>query len=337
MATGIGINGFGRIGRLTFRNIMERHGQELEILGINDLTDPETNAHLLQWDSTYRKYPGNVEAGKDFIKVDGKAVRVTAEKDPVKIPWKQWGADIVIESTGIFTDANKAKAHRDSGARKVIISAPAKNEDFTIILGVNESEYDKSRHNIISNGSCTTNCIVPVAKVLNDSLGIVRGLMTTVHSYTNSQRLLDQFHKDLRRARSAAVNIIPTTTGAAKLIGNLIKDLEGVTDGIAMRVPTQDGSICDFVADLKKDVTVDEVNQAFKSAADGAMKGIIEYSEVPLVSTDVIGNTHSAVFDSQGTIVIGGSMVKVLAWYDNEWGYSSRLADVTAMVAEKGW
>ncbi len=336
MATRIGINGFGRIGRLTLRAINEYHDSKLEVAAINDLTDTKTNAHLLKWDSTYGRYPGTVEAAADAIIVDGNTIKVLSERDPAKIPWLDYGVEIVIESTGLFTDATKAVAHREGGARKVLISAPAKNEDITVVLGVNEDQYDPHKHHIISNASCTTNCIAPVVKVLHQSFGVSKGLMTTVHAYTNDQKILDTVHRDLRRARAAALNIIPTTTGAARLVCEIIPELKGKVHGMALRVPTPTGSIVDFVADLNKEVTVEQVNQAFQSAAEGSLKGILEYSEEPLVSMDFKGNPASSIFDALSTMVIGGNMVKVLAWYDNEWGYSCRLADLAAYIADKG-
>ncbi len=337
MATRVGINGFGRIGRLTFKTIAQYHANDLEVVAVNDLTDTKTNAHLLKWDSSYGRFPQDVTATGDSIVVGGRPIRVFAEKDPAAIPWKTVGVDIVIESTGFFTDGPRAAAHFKGGARKVIISAPAKGEDVTIVLGVNEEQYDPRKHNVISNASCTTNGIAPVVKVLHQAFGITKGLMTTIHSYTNDQRILDTVHKDLRRARSAAINIIPTTTGAASLVGQLIPDLKGKVHGISFRVPTPTVSIVDFVADLKRDVTVTEVNEAFRAAAAGPMKGIVEYSTEELVSTDFKGNPASSIFDAPSTMVIGGNMVKVLAWYDNEWGYSCRLADLTAFVAKKGF
>jgi len=336
MTTKIGINGFGRIGRLTLRAVNQNHKGESEVVAINDLTDTKTNAHLLKWDSTYGKYPGEVEAREDSILVDGDQVQVFAERDPGKIPWQDYGADIVIESTGVFSDAEQAAAHRQGGAKKVLISAPAKNEDITIVLGVNEEQYIPDGHHIISNASCTTNCIAPVVKVLHENFGVAKGLMTTVHAYTNDQRLLDMYHKDLRRARSAANNIVPTTTGAAKLVGRLISGLEGKIDGIALRVPVPVGSIVDFVANLERPVSVEQVNRAFREAAEDALKGILQYSEEELVSTDCLGSTASTIFDAPSTILIDDSMVKVLAWYDNEWGYSCRLADLAKYIADKG-
>ena len=336
MAVKIGINGFGRIGRLTFKTINKYHANELEVVAINDLTDTRTNAHLFKWDSTYGRYPGEVDSNDDAFRVDGKVVKVFAERDPANIPWKSVGAQIVIESTGLFTDGQKAAAHIKGGARKVLISAPARNEDVTIVLGVNEEKYEPSRHNVISNASCTTNAIAPVVKVLHQSFGVAKGLMTTVHAYTNDQRILDTVHRDLRRARSAAVNIIPTTTGAASLVGQLIPDLKGKVHGLSLRVPVPTVSIIDFVADLKQDVPLERVSQALRSAAEGPLKGIMEYCEEELVSMDFKGNPASSIIDASSTMVIGGNMVKVIAWYDNEWGYSCRLADLAAFVAKKG-
>ncbi len=336
MTTKIGINGFGRIGRLTLRAINEYHGGKLEVAVINDLTDTKTNAHLLKWDSTYGPYPGKVEATEDTIIVDGNTIKVLSERDPAKIPWLDYGAEIVIESTGLFTDATKAAAHRQGGAKKVLISAPAKNEDVTVVLGVNEDQYDPNKHHIISNASCTTNCIAPVVKVLHQSFGVSKGLMTTVHAYTNDQKILDTVHRDLRRARAAALNIIPTTTGAARLVGEIIPELKGKIHGLALRVPTPTGSIVDFVANLNQEVTIEQINQAFRSAAEGPLKGILEYSEEPLVSMDCKGNPASSIFDALSTMVIGGNMVKVLAWYDNEWGYSCRLGDLIAYIVDRG-
>ena len=336
MARKIGINGFGRIGRLVFRAISQHYSDKLEVAVINDLTDAKTNAHLLKYDSTYGIYPGKVEATGDAIIVDGRKTKVVAERDPGKIPWKDYGAEVVIESTGLFTDATKAKAHLQGGAKKVIISAPATNEDITVVLGVNEDKYDSKKHNIISNASCTTNCIAPVAKVLNDNFGVTKGLLSTIHAYTNDPRLLDMYHNDLRRARSAAMNIVPTTTGAAKAVALVIPELKGKLHGIALRVPVPTVSLCDLVADLNKEVTVEQINQAFKAAANGKLKGILEYCEEPLVSTDFRGNQSSSIFDALSTMVIGGNMVKVIAWYDNEWGYSCRMADLVIYILNKG-
>ena len=336
MATRIGINGFGRIGRLTFRAVAQNQKDKLEVVAVNDLTDTKTNAHLLKWDSTYGPYPGKVEASEDKIIVDGQAVKVLSERDPGSIPWRDYGVDIVIESTGLFTDATKAAAHLQGGAKKVIISAPAKNEDITIVLGVNEDKYDPAKHKVISNASCTTNGIAPVVKVLHDNFGVNKGLMTTIHAYTNDQRILDIFHKDLRRARAAAINIIPTTTGAATAVTIVIPELKGRLHGLAFRVPVATVSVIDFVADLDKEVTLEQVNQAFQTAAEGPLAGILEYCQEPLVSMDFKGNPASSIVDALSTMVIGGNMVKVLAWYDNEWGYSCRLADLAVYIADKG-
>ncbi len=336
MTTKIGINGFGRVGRLAFRALNQYHKGELEVAVINDLTDAKTNAHLLKWDSTYGQYPGEVKATDDGIIVDGKEVKVLAERDPAKISWRDYGVDIVIESTGLFTDATKAAAHLEGGAKKVIISAPARNEDVTIVLGVNEEQYQPDKHRVISNASCTTNCIAPVVKVLHQSFGVSKGLMTTIHAYTNDQRLLDMFHRDLRRARAAAVNLIPTTTGAARAVAQVIPELKGRLHGMAMRVPVATVSVVDLVADLEKEVSVEQVNRAFQEAAKGPLAGILEYCQEELVSMDFKGNPASSIFDAPSTMVIAGNMVKVLAWYDNEWGYSCRLADLAAFIAQKG-
>ncbi len=336
MTTRIGINGFGRIGRLTLRAMNNRHKDDLEIVAVNDLTDTKTNAHLLKWDSTYGLYPGSVEAADDSIVVDGKKIKVLAERDPGSIAWGDYGVDIVIESTGLFTDATRAAAHLKGGAKKVIISAPASNEDITIVLGVNEDKYIPDKHNVISNASCTTNCIAPVAKVLHESFGIEKGLMTTIHAYTNDQSILDTVHKDLRRARTAGVNMIPTTTGAARLVGVIIPELQGKVDGISIRVPTTTVSIVDFVVELAKKDTVEEVNQALQTAAEGPLSGILEYCQEELVSMDFKGNPASSIVDAPNTMVINDNMVKVLSWYDNECGYSSRLGDLAAYIAGKG-
>jgi glyceraldehyde 3-phosphate dehydrogenase len=336
MATKVGINGFGRIGRQVLRIASEQNRSEMDIVAVNDLTDTKTNAHLFKYDSNYGKFSGTVEAGEDSITVNGKKIKVLAERDPGKIPWRDLGVEVVIESTGLFTDPTKAQAHFQGGAKKVIISAPAKGDVPTLVMGVNEQDYDPQTHNIISNASCTTNCIAPIIKVLHDNFGITRGLMTTVHSYTNDQRLLDQQHKDLRRARSAALNIVPTSTGAARVVGVVIPELKGKLNGIALRVPTPTVSICDFVADVKRTVTSAEVNQVFKDVSEGPLKGIIEYCEEPLVSVDFRGNPASAIFDAESTMILDNNMVKVLAWYDNEWGYSCRLVDLTAYIISKG-
>jgi glyceraldehyde 3-phosphate dehydrogenase len=336
MTTRIGINGFGRIGRLTLRTINQYYSGKLEVVAVNDLTDVKTNAHLLKWDSTYGAYPGTVEATDDMIKVDGKEIKVLSEREPASINWSDYGVEIVIESTGRFTDATKAAAHRQGGVKKVLISAPAKNEDITIVLGVNEDKYDPERHHVISNASCTTNALAPVAKVLHQNFGITKGLMTTVHAYTNDQRLLDMFHKDLRRARAASVNLVPTTTGAAYAISQVIPELEGKLHGLAFRVPITTVSIIDLVAELDRDVTVEQVKQAFQTAAEGPLNGILECCQEPLVSSDFKGNPASSIIDVPSVMVIGGNMVKVLAWYDNEWGYCCRLADLAAFIVNKG-
>ena len=334
MTVQIGINGFGRIGRLVFRAIKERHPDEIEVVAINDLFDAATNAHLLKYDSTYGQYPGTVEVQDGNLVIDGKTVKVTAEKDPAAIKWKDMGVDIVIESTGLFTDATKAKAHIESGgAKKVIISAPAKNEDITIVLGVNDDKYDPAKHNIVSNASCTTNGLAPVAKVLNDKFGIDKGVLTTVHAYTNSQKLQDLGAKDLRDARAAGQNIVPSATGAAKAVGLVIPELKGKFGGMAFRVPTPTVSVVDFTATLNKEATSDEIRSAMIEYARGSMEGILDVTDEPLVSTDLRGTTYSSVFSSLDTLVIG-NMVKVVAWYDNEWGYACRTADLTAMMAK---
>ncbi len=335
MVTRVGINGFGRIGRQSLKAILERHPGDLEVVAVNDLTDTKTNAHLLKYDSTYGRFPGEVETTPDSLIVNGHTVKVISQRDPAQIPWGKLGVEIVVESTGLFTDAPKAAAHLKGGAKKVIISAPAKGEDITIVLGVNEDMYDPHVHNIISNASCTTNCLAPTAKVLNDAFGIERGLMNTIHSYTNDQRILDQVHKDLRRARSAAVNIIPTTTGAARALALVIPELKGRFDGMSLRVPTITVSVVDFVAIVRKEATREALNEAFNQAATGPLKGILEYSDEPLVSSDFRGDSHSAIVDGLSTMVLGGNMVKVIAWYDNEWGYSSRVADLVHFLAEK--
>lgn len=330
----VAINGFGRIGRQVLKALIERY-PDIEIVAINDITDINTNVHLLKYDSNYGRFPGEVKVdGNDMI-VDSRRIKVFIEKDPANLPWKDLGVDLVVESTGIFTDADKASAHIKAGAKKVIITAPAKGEDITIVLGVNENQYDPSKHHIISNASCTTNSLAPVSKVLNDKFGIISGLMTTTHSYTNDQRVLDLPHKDLRRARAAALNIIPTTTGAAKAIGAVIPELKGKMNGIALRVPTPTVSITDLVCVVSKEVTAEEVNKAFEEAAAGPMKGILDITYEPLVSMDFKGTTYSTVVDGLSTMVIG-NLVKVLAWYDNEWGYSCRVADLVAFVRDKG-
>jgi glyceraldehyde 3-phosphate dehydrogenase len=336
VTTKIGINGFGRVGRQVLKAIRDYYPNELEVVAINDLAPPETNAHLFKYDSNYGRFPGKVAVEGNNLKIDGSTVRVFAERDPALIPWKDVGAQIVVESTGRFTEAEKARAHLHDSVKKVIISAPAKGEDLTLVLGVNDGAYDPAKHHILSNASCTTNCVAPVVKVLHDSFGVKRGLMTTIHAYTNDQVILDTVHKDLRRARAAALNIIPTTTGAARVVGVVIPELNGKLHGMALRVPTATVSIVDFVADLARDVTVEEVNGAFKKAAAGPLKGLLEYEEEPLVSVDFKGNPASSIFDPALTMVIEGSMVKVLAWYDNEWGYSCRTADLCSLIGKKG-
>ena len=336
MATRVGINGFGRIGRQVLRAILERHPGKIEVAAVNDLTDPKTNAHLFKYDSNYGVYPGKVEATENGIAVDGHQVRVLSERDPGSIPWGEYGVEMVVESTGIFTDAAKAGAHMNGGAKKVIISAPASGEDLTMVLGVNDSKYDPDSHHIISNASCTTNCFAPMVKVLHDNFGVRHGLMSTVHSYTNDQKILDQVHSDLRRARSAATNIIPTNTGAARAVGLVLPELQGRLHGLAFRVPTSTVSVTDFVATLERNTTVDEVNQAFRDAAEGPLEGILRYCEEPLVSSDFMADPHSCILDAPSTMVMEGEMVKVLGWYDNEWGYSCRTADLTAFLADKG-
>jgi glyceraldehyde 3-phosphate dehydrogenase len=337
MATRVGINGFGRIGRQSLRALLERYPRELEVVAVNDITDTKPNAHLFKYDSTYGRISGEVEATAESLIVNGHQIKVLAQRDPAQIPWGDLGVEIVIESTGHFTDADKAAAHLRAGAKKIIISAPAKGEDLTLVLGVNENMYDPARHTIISNASCTTNCLAPAAKVINDTFGIEKGLMNTIHSYTNDQRILDQVHKDLRRARSAGVNIIPTTTGAARALALVIPELKGRFDGLSLRVPTVTVSMVDFVAQVRKETTREAVNEAFKQAAAGALNGILDYTDEPLVSMDFRGDPHSSIIDGLLTMVEGGTMVKVLAWYDNEWGYACRVADLTHFIAQKGW
>jgi glyceraldehyde 3-phosphate dehydrogenase len=335
--TRVGINGFGRIGRQVFKAIAERHSESLEVVAINDLTDTETNAHLLRWDSTYGRFPGNVESEDGNLVVNGQKIRVLAQRDPAQIPWKDLGVEVVIESTGFFTDGDQARAHIDGGgAKKVIISAPAKGEDGTFVLGVNDDSYDPASHNVVSNASCTTNCIAPVVKVMHEAFGVEHGYMTTIHSYTNDQVILDTVHKDLRRARGAGQNIIPTTTGAAKAVTLVMPELKGRLDGLAFRVPTPTVSVCDFVATLNKEATVEEINEAFKDAATESLRGLLAYEEEPLVSSDFKGNPHSSIVDGLSTMAMG-SLAKVIAWYDNEWGYSCRTADLAAFMASRGW
>jgi glyceraldehyde 3-phosphate dehydrogenase len=334
MTVRVAINGFGRIGRQTLKAIIERT-EGVEVVAINDLVETELNALLFRYDSTYGRYEGTVDHTEDALIVDGREIRVLKEKDPTALPWGDMGIDIVVESTGLFTDAEKAAAHLTAGARKVIISAPAKNEDVTIVLGVNEEMYDAEKHSIISNASCTTNCLAPVAKVVNDEFGIVRGLMNTIHSYTNDQRVLDVAHKDPRRARAAGQNIIPTTTGAAKALALVIPELKGKFDGFSLRVPTPTVSVVDFTAQLSKPTSAQALNDAFRQAEGGPMKGILGVSDEPLVSMDYKGDSRSSVVDSLSTMVIGDDFVKVVAWYDNEWGYSCRVADLVAYIGER--
>lgn len=337
MKTKIGINGFGRIGRDAFKVMLEKYAQELDVVAINDLTDAKTLAHLLKYDSVYGRFDGDVEAQENSLLVNGKEIRILAERDPGNIDWKELGVEIVLESTGLFTKREKAEVHiTKGGARKVIISAPATDEDITLVLGVNEKRYDPSKHHIISNASCTTNCLAPLAKVLNVNFGIVKGLMTTVHSYTNDQNILDLPHKDIRRARAAGLSIIPTKTGAAKAIGKVLPEIDGKLNGFSLRVPTPAVSVVDLVVETEKIVTKDEVNAALKAAAEGELKGLLGYTEEPLVSCDFKGDPASSIVDALSTMVIEGNMVKVISWYDNEWGYSSRYADLAAFVAGKG-
>ncbi len=336
MTTRIAINGFGRIGRQVFKAIQEKYADTLEVVAINDLFSAEMNAHLLKYDTNYGRYPGTVEVKNGNLVVNGKEIKVFAQRDPSQLPWGDLGIDIVVESTGVFREREKAAMHLEAGAKKVIISAPAKGPDITIVLGVNHEKYDPAKHHIISNASCTTNCLAPAAKVVHENFGIVRGVMTTVHAYTNDQRILDLPHKDLRRARAAAMNIIPTTTGAAKALALVIPELEGKFDGMAMRVPVSTVSIVDFVALIEKETTTEELLDAFRAAAEGPMKGILGVSEEPLVSSDFKGDERSSIIDALSTKVYGGNMVKVLSWYDNEWGYSVRVADLAKYMADKG-
>ena len=331
----IGINGFGRIGRQVLKAMLERHSDKFDIVAINDLTDAKTNAHMFKYDSNYGRFNGTVAVdGSDLI-INGDRLKVFAEREPGNIPWGSVGAEIVIESTGFFTDADKARAHLNGGAQKVIISAPAKKEDITLVMGVNEDKYDPTKHHVVSNASCTTNGLAPVAKVLFERFGIEKGLLTTVHAYTNSQRLLDMASKDLRDARAAAINIVPSETGAARAVGLVIPELVGKFSGMAFRVPTNTVSVVDFTAVLGRNVTKDEINAAMKEYADGPMKGILEYCDEPLVSSDMKGNTHSSIFSAMDTLVIGGNLAKVVSWYDNEWGYSCRVGDLAAFMSSK--
>ncbi len=335
MGARIGINGFGRIGRQVTKALKERY-KDIDIVAVNDLATPEENAHLFKYDTNYGKYPGTVSVDGDNIVIDGDKIKVLKEKDPAKLPWKDLGVELVIESTGLFTDADKAKAHITAGAKRVIISAPAKGEDITVVLGVNENQYDPAKHFVISNASCTTNCLAPVAKVLEDTFGIENALMTTIHSYTNDQKILDVVHKDWRRARAAGMNIIPTTTGAAKAVALTMPALKGKFHGYALRVPTSTVSVVDLVGNLKRAATAEEINAALKAASEGPMKGILGYSEEQLVSSDFKGDARSSIVDAELTMVIGGNLFKVVTWYDNEWGYSCRVADLTNFMIGKG-
>jgi glyceraldehyde 3-phosphate dehydrogenase len=336
MAARVAINGFGRIGRLGLRAMLERHKQELNVIAINDMADLATNAHLFRYDSNYGIFPGRVEVGEGVLRIDGRNIAVLNQKDPARLPWRQLNVDIVIESTGVFTDAAQVRAHLEAGAKKVIITAPAKDEDITVVLGVNDSAYNPRKHHIVSNASCTTNCLAPVAKVIHDSFGIERGLMTTTHAYTNDQRILDLMHSDLRRARAGAINIVPTSTGAAKAIGLVMPALKGKLHGLSLRVPTSTVSVVDLVVDLKKSVSVEDLNNALQKAAEGKMNGILAYSDEPLVSSDFRGNSASSIVDGLSTVVLEGKMAKILSWYDNEWGYSCRVGDLATLMAEKG-
>ncbi|MDF1515451.1 MAG: type I glyceraldehyde-3-phosphate dehydrogenase [Anaerolineae bacterium] len=335
MTTKVAINGFGRIGRLVLRTILERHPDELDVVAINDLFDTKMNAHLFKHDSTFGDYQGEVSYDDDAIIVDGKEIKAFAVRNPAELPWGEMGVDIVVESTGIFRDRAGASKHIEAGAKKVIISAPAKGEDITIVIGVNDQLYDAEKHHIISNASCTTNCLAPVAKVLQDNFGIEYGLMTTIHAYTNDQNILDQGHKDMRRARAAALNIIPTTTGAAAAVSLVIPELKGIVDGMAMRVPTPTSSVVDLVVTLKKDASAEDVNTALKAAAEGELKGILGYSEEPLVSMDYKGDSRSSIVDAGLTKSMGPNFVKVISWYDNEWGYSCRVGDLAAIIGSQ--
>jgi len=335
MAIRVGINGFGRIGRQVLRAAKQQGVADIDFVGVNDLTDTKTLAHLFKYDSVHRTYQGDVSTENGSIVVDGTEIKVFAEKDPANLKWKDLGVDIVLESTGRFTSADGAKKHIDAGAKKVIISAPAKGEDITIVMGVNEQKYDATKHAIISNASCTTNCLVPMVKVVKDNFGFVRGSMVTVHSYTNDQNILDLPHKDLRRARAAAMSIIPTTTGAAKATSLVLPELKGKIDGIAIRVPTPDVSFTDLAVVVDKPVTVAQINEAFRAAAEGPMAGVLQYTEEELVSSDFIGNPHSCILDAKSTNVVDGTLIKVSGWYDNEWGYASRCVDLLRFVAAR--
>jgi glyceraldehyde 3-phosphate dehydrogenase len=333
MAVKVGINGFGRIGRNLFRAAIEA-GSDLEFVAVNDLVDAETIAHLLKYDTVLGRFPGEIEVTGDGISVDGKVFKVLNEKDPAALPWGDLGVDVVIESTGLFTKRDGAQKHLDAGAKKVIISAPATDPDITVVLGVNFDDYHPEQHNIISNASCTTNCLAPVAKVLHDAVGIDRGLMTTIHAYTADQRLQDMPHKDLRRARAAAMNLIPTSTGAAKAVGLVLPDLQGKLSGISVRAPVITGSLVDLTCDVSKETSVEEINAAMKEAADGPFSGLLKYTEDPIVSTDIVTDPHSSVFDAEQTVVVDGTFVKLLSWYDNEWGYANRCVDLAEKVLQ---
>jgi len=335
MTAKVAINGFGRIGRLGLRAIVARHKKDLTVVAINDMADLHTNAHLFRYDSTYGVFPGKVEVGEGMLNIDGWNIAVLNQKDPSRLPWQKLGVDIVIESTGVFTDAAQVRAHLEAGAKKVIITAPAKDEDLTVVLGVNDDAYNPKKHHIVSNASCTTNCLAPVAKVVHDNFGIERGLMTTTHAYTNDQRILDLMHTDLRRARAAAMNVVPTTTGAAKAIGLVMPELKGKLHGLSLRVPTSTVSVVDLVVDLKKTVSEEDLNDALKKAADGKLQGILAYSDEPLVSSDFRGNSASSIVDGLSTVVLEGKMAKIISWYDNEWGYSCRVGDLAALMAER--
>ncbi|RKQ85447.1 type I glyceraldehyde-3-phosphate dehydrogenase [Brockia lithotrophica] len=332
----VAINGFGRIGRLTLRAWLEKGVPEIDIVAVNDLTDAPMLAHLFRFDSVHGTLPWEVVPEDDGFCVNGRKIRVLAERDPAKLPWRELGVEVVVESTGRFTNREDAAKHLEAGAKKVIISAPAKGDDLTVVMGVNEDRYDPAKHHVISNGSCTTNCLAPVAKVLHEALTIKRGFMTTVHSYTNDQQILDLPHKDYRRARAAALSIIPTTTGAARAIGKVLPELDGKLNGMAMRVPTPNVSVNDLVVEVERPTSVEEVNELFRRAAEGPMRGILAYSDLPLVSRDYNGNPHSAIVDGLSTMVIEGTLVKVIAWYDNEWGYANRLVDLAAYLARRG-
>src|SRR5262245_7271950 len=336
MPAKIAINGFGRIGRLVLRTLLERHKKDLVVVAINDMADLKTNAHLFRYDTNYGMFAGKIDIGEGVLRIDGQNIAVLNQKDPSRLPWKQLGVDIVIESTGVFTDGAQVRVHLDAGAKKAIITAPATHEDITLVLGVNDKDYNPQKHHIVSNASCTTNCLAPVAKILHDHFGIENGLMTTTHAYTNDQRILDLMHRDLRRARAAAVNIVPTSTGAAKAIGLVMPELKGKLHGISLRVPTSTVSVVDLVVNLKKSASVEQLNGALKKAAEDKMNGILVYCDEPLVSSDFRGHSASSIVDGLSTVVLEGKMAKVLSWYDNEWGYSCRVADLANLMVEKG-